>query len=210
MKSLSIASCLAVALSVVSRPARSLHQGVPTGAAQIAQITVLLDKGELDAAATVSRGVIADPSTDFDSLLQLGRVLAEHKIFREAQAAFARAVQIDPRSFPAAFNLGRAYFEEGSLDKARESLARSVEMNPASFQARLLLGITFVRLGEKQQGLAEFQQAELLQPKNVEFLKLLAAQCSEAGLHQEAISLLRRVLRVGGAEPATYLLLVEA
>jgi tetratricopeptide (TPR) repeat protein len=201
-------TCLAGVLWV--NPWADRSQGLRTGAPQIAQIASLLDTGRVEEAAKISRTLIADPLADFVSLVEVGRIMAEHKVFPEAQAAFERAAQIDSTSFAAAYNLGRVYLEAGNLNQAREALTRSVAMNPASFQAHSLLGITLLRLGEKREGMAQFEKAEMLEPKNVNLLKLLATQCSEVGLHEEAITLLHRVLETGGAEPGVYLLLVEA
>jgi cytochrome c-type biogenesis protein CcmH/NrfG len=109
LKNVVLLTSVAIVLIALSSLAVIAYQR-PASAQEIGQITVLLQRGDVDAAAKIWCELITDPSTDFDSLLQVGRVLAEHKIFRDAQSAFARAVQVNPGSFAPVFNLGWAYF----------------------------------------------------------------------------------------------------
>ena len=76
------------------------------GATDLASIRRMLEQGDRENATRDSREVIADPATDPETLLKLGQLLAERQIFPVAQAAFSRVLEIEPKSFPAAFNLG--------------------------------------------------------------------------------------------------------
>jgi len=185
------------------------RQGVGDSGPDLDRVRAFLQKGEVDRAIQVSRQVIANPAIEEDTLLRLGQLLAEHRAFPAARAAFDRILERDLTSFPATYNLGYAYFQEGNLTQARKCLTRSVELDPGSHQANLLLGMTLIRMGERQQGLEQLRKAERLDPQNLELLKFLAMQYSEAGLHKEALSALRRALVAGGAEADVYVLLVE-
>jgi tetratricopeptide (TPR) repeat protein len=177
--------------------------------AEVSHVRALFQKGEVDGAVSLSRKIIGDPGTGVDSLIEVGRILGDHKLLPEAQSAFARAFQTDPHSFPAAFNLGYTLFNEGKFDTARETLRRAVELEPASFQAHLLLGMTLLHSQDNQAALSQFREAERLRPNDADVLKLLAIQCSNAGSYQEAIAFLRRALELAGPEIGTYVSLVE-
>jgi tetratricopeptide (TPR) repeat protein len=197
--------CLVVLLGA---PSVYAHQG-PHTPSDLRSIQRMFEQGESEEARQRSREVIADPAANPEALLDLGRLLAERQIFPEALTAFSRVLELDPKSFPAAFNLGYVYFQQGDLQSARQILARSVELDPVSVRAKLLLGTTLLRLGDKQKALDQLAKADRLEPNNLDLLKYVALQFSEAGMQKDAITLIRRSLESNRTDPSTYILMID-
>lgn len=67
----------------------------------------------------------------------LGTVLRGAGAVRDAQEAYQRALELDPRDYTAAFNLGLLFLERGIYPAARESFLRAHAIDPASPEARI-------------------------------------------------------------------------
>jgi tetratricopeptide (TPR) repeat protein len=69
----------------------------------------------------------------------------------EAQAAFGKALALDPSNALAHFELGRLLSQKGRFEQARAHLSRAVELEPDFYEAYYALGRLYARTGEREQ-----------------------------------------------------------
>jgi hypothetical protein len=97
-------------------------------------------------------------SPEFDSVPQ-------GVAFKKAQGAAAAALAIDPGSADANRDLGFvAYWRDHDVKRARGYYARALRAQPQSAQTHFWYGNSLLDNGEVAAGLAELQQARLLEP----------------------------------------------
>jgi tetratricopeptide (TPR) repeat protein len=92
----------------------------------------------------------ADASAATEDRLEIainrGRLRQREGDFARAEAEFAIALSIDPKSFPAVLGRGVARESKGDLPGAAEDYLEAVRLDPKSPQANLHLGLTLVTM----------------------------------------------------------------
>ncbi len=111
---------------------------------------LLQGEGELEGAATALRATLALRGDDVAALLRLGDVLLDGARAEEARAAFARALEIVPRSAKALDGLGRAAFAAGDYDQAIARFESALALQPAASSVHYRLGIAYRARGDAQ------------------------------------------------------------
>jgi predicted O-linked N-acetylglucosamine transferase (SPINDLY family) len=81
-----------------------------------------------------------------------------------AEAAFARAAELDPASADAWSNLGAVRSARGDPASAVACYERVLRLNPRHAAARVNLGTAYLRLGRPAEALAQFEAARPLNP----------------------------------------------
>jgi tetratricopeptide (TPR) repeat protein len=99
------------------------------------QIEALLRAGDRAAAAKAVEAAIAASPRDplFRNIAGITAVQAGDRV--EAEAAFRKAIELEPRFRPPYFNLGRLYQESGQWDKAAETYAALLRVSPTDAEA---------------------------------------------------------------------------
>jgi tetratricopeptide (TPR) repeat protein len=90
-----------------------------------------------------------------------------------AEAAFRKAVELDPSFAPARLDLGLAQLKEGKLLEAIASIRKSLELDPASPGAHLFLGIAEYQSNHTDEALRDLHLALKEDPNNVQALTWL-------------------------------------
>jgi protein O-GlcNAc transferase len=90
----------------------------------------------------------------------VGIVEAELHHPREAQNAFERGLQIDPRAIELNENFGLFYFKQASYLSARKYLARAVKLGSNKPGVAFSLAAARLRTGEHAQALSDFKRLE--------------------------------------------------
>ena len=96
--------------------------------------------------------------------LELGPDLAESHVaagimhcmskqYAQAEAAFERAVELDPKSFDAWYFFARAKVHEGKLEKAVELFGRASKVRPEDYQSLLLQAQLYISLDKHDKAL---------------------------------------------------------
>ena len=70
--------------------------------------------------------------------------------YHEADAAFDRAVELDPESYDAWYFYARSKVHEGELERALELMQRAAEVRPEDYQSVLLQSQLYHSLGDRQ------------------------------------------------------------
>lgn len=107
----------------------------------------------------------ADP-THAATLRTLGWLEAQQEHWPEAEAWFARAVEIEPADAHGWFNLGFVRDKAGKDDAAVGALQRATELDPNNDRAWYGLGMLHARHGRHRDAAAALTEAGKLQPMN--------------------------------------------
>ena len=107
------------------------------------------------------------------------RVWGRHQFqrgrFVEAEAAFKKAIALDPKSSDAQLNLAENYLFGLKKAKPAEAAYRAaIALDAGSAQAHLGLAATLGVLGQPDAALAEYEQAAKLAPADPKFTHALA------------------------------------
>ena len=144
---------------------------------------------ELPEAASVVffSGVRANPDSP---LLQdaLGRTYLKMKRFREAEAAFARTLELEPDAEGSCLHLGYAQASQGRVEPARKTYAECARQDPEDYAGHYFLGSTLLDLDRPQDAVSELEEALRLNPRSVNSRLLLGKAYAAAGRESEALA----------------------
>jgi len=140
-------------------------------------------------------------SADPDTLLVLGRALADSGRHEEARGLFERCLRIDP-TFPAArVDLAILTMMEGSFDEARPELEAALSRDPYHAEGWNALGVVRSQGGDPEGAVAAWERAVEIDPRLADALFNLAVARARAGAYPEAIRAMERYSGlVAGAE----------
>jgi predicted CXXCH cytochrome family protein len=124
----------------------------------------------------------------------LGSLHAARKQAPQAEAAYRKAIALDPTFVPAYLNLGDLLRELGRERDAERRIREALERSPRSAPAHHALGLSLVRTGQTPQALAELAEAVRLEPANARFAYVHAVALHDTGRRAEALRVLRRAL----------------
>lgn len=96
----------------------------------------------------------------------LGVVLTQLGQLKEADAAYARALALDPGFVPARKNRAVNSFTQGNLDFAAKEFGELAQLEPRDFVPRLFLGLTSIEKRQFQDARRELVEADRLSPGN--------------------------------------------
>jgi len=135
----------------------------------------------------LKQALTADPNS---AMMQ--RVWGRHQFqrgrFVEAEAAFKKAIALDPRSSDAQLNLAENYLFGLKKAKPAEAAYRAaIALDAGSAQAHLGLAATLGALGQPDAALAEYEQAAKLAPADPKFTHALARFQASQGRFDQAL-----------------------
>ncbi|MEW5976496.1 MAG: tetratricopeptide repeat protein [Acidobacteriota bacterium] len=116
------------------------------------QATIALTLSALLYAAFLSEVSLGQESATEDPL-QRGVYFLEQNQPEQAAAELQKAVQQDPKSYPALYNLGLAYWNLRKLDASLASFQQAHRLQPAEANARYYLGRIHLARGEATQAI---------------------------------------------------------
>ena len=106
------------------------------------------------------RALPSDPELHF----LVGRTYLMQQRGREAQAAFERALELDPGYALAHHGLGGAHHQQGRLDRAIAEYERACTLDTALFTALNDLGRAYYQTGDQQRAVDVLERAVRLRP----------------------------------------------
>jgi tetratricopeptide (TPR) repeat protein len=144
-----------------------------------------------DAAALASLGLAYE---------QRARETADPALYIQAEAAFGRALDVDPRSYPAATGLASVAASRHQFSRALRLARRAVTLRPKSAAAYGILGDALVELGRYREGFAAFDRMAALEP-NLSSYTRIAYGRELVGRPGAALEALRLAADAGSGSP---------
>ena len=121
-------------------------------------------KNNLQVAENLYKEVLKINPDHFESIFDLGTLLAQTKRFDLAKPLLQKAIQIQPNYAMAHNSLGITFSKLGENQKAISSYEKAIQIQPNYAMAHNNLGITFLELGEKRKSKSSFEKAIKIQP----------------------------------------------
>ncbi|HSR50303.1 MAG TPA: sulfatase-like hydrolase/transferase [Acidobacteriota bacterium] len=119
----------------------------------------------------------------------LGRNLYRLKRFGEAQAAFSRGLELDPRSPELRLYLALSQFQAGDRDEAEANLRRIIEERSGDYRALVTLGILLQGEGQLKESIGLLRRAVQLNPAALDARAVLIKSLKLDGQDEEAARL---------------------
>jgi tetratricopeptide (TPR) repeat protein len=119
---------------------------------------VELEEGDPDAAVDAYRRSLALRPECAETLINLGRLLAERGDLRAAEECVAGALAADPDDATAVYNLGVVSQDAGRDGEAIERYLRALEIDPSLAEAHYNLATLYDRKGEAQAAIRHINQ----------------------------------------------------
>ncbi|MBI3400710.1 MAG: tetratricopeptide repeat protein [Acidobacteria bacterium] len=152
-------------------------------------------------AAIVAAAVVSHLLTDARHLnlaeewaLTGSSLITEHNL-PEAESAYRRAVELDPRSGLAWDGLGLVQYDAGRLPEARQSLSRAIALGENA-HALFHLALVDDREGKLAAAATGYRRAVDLSPDDADMTRHLATALGMLGRSAEALTQMRRVVQL--------------
>ena len=116
--------------------------------------------------------------------------------FAEAAAAFAEAVQADPRDIGARLNMGSALARLERFDEAIQSYREVLTLDPSHAMAHFNLGVVLEKRGDLQESLLHYEASLRIDPDYRDPLFNLASGLRRAGRCDAALGRYSRLLEL--------------
>jgi predicted Zn-dependent protease len=126
---------------------------------------------------------------------ELGMLLYEQERIAEAEAALARGMRVAARTDVFSLALGSIYLQRGEANKAESAFAAVVANAPNDGSALRGLGSALMGRGEFNRAAERFRRAIVCDPTDVRARLLLASCLFELSKPEEAIAILRAIVR---------------
>jgi predicted TPR repeat methyltransferase len=159
-------------------------------------------KGELDAAETLYREILAQRPENFHAMHMLGVLCAQRDDWTGAESLLAAAVRIDPSVAAAHANLGNTLRLMERSDEAMASYERALRLQPDNTRALKGRGLLLWKSQRREEALASYEHLLQLEPDYADGWIMKGAALNHLGRNDEAIVSYRKALDVGaGANP---------
>jgi spermidine synthase len=130
----------------------------------------LLERGQLDKAAAVSRAVLTDQPDHAGATYLMGLVRLQQSRVSEAQDHIAAALRLQPSNAGAHLNYGNVLVRMGQLKEALASYNRAISLKPDLVEAYIKRGNALLDLGHYEEALTSYDTALALRPRSLEAL----------------------------------------
>ncbi|NJD25507.1 MAG: tetratricopeptide repeat protein [Betaproteobacteria bacterium] len=124
----------------------------------------------------------------------LGTLLALRGDLGGAEAAYRRAIALDPTYIEAAINLADLFRAQARDADAERTLRAALERSPSAAPMHHVLGLSLVRQQRRQEALAELGRAARLAPADARFTYVYGVALYDTGKRAEALRVLNAAL----------------
>ncbi|MGC2403718.1 MAG: tetratricopeptide repeat protein [Acidobacteriaceae bacterium] len=143
------------------------------------------------------------------SLVDQGIADSREGRFSQAEAAYRRALAIDPHCLPAKINLGLAYFKSADYGHAIPPLQQAASQGVDTEQVHTLLAMSFYALHQYEPASRQFEVLFERQPGNIMLQYLLAESYMRSHQTDPLPALLGRMQAATPDSPVIYMLAGE-
>lgn len=132
----------------------------------------------------------------------LGTLQSDRGANREAEAAYLRAVELEPDSPVVLINLAVFYLETGRMDAAKRAIDKAVELDPSLGPGLIVRGMYHLQSGEVDQAIDDLLAGTVSDPSYSQGQLLLAAAHFEKGDRVPGAQALDNANRLDDNDPA--------
>lgn len=154
--------------------------------ALLAEAEKAIEQKNLAGAVEVLQRYLAERPADAIAQFHLGYAYSGLERWEDAQAAYTRAIELDPKLAAAHLNLGLVLLELQLYSSAVAPLVKAVELLPEQGQPRFLLGTALERSGKQAEAIEHYQTASRLDARKFDPHFALARVLLAAGRVVEA------------------------
>lgn len=139
-----------------------------------------------------------------------GLALASAGQLDSAEAAYKRALELNPHYAEIHYNLGTLKLRRGATDAARSEFQRTLQLDPLHVEANYNLGVLLLEQGRHRDALPLFLTAVRLAPHKPEIHNNLGSALMMSGRNSEAITEFQRALALDPDSAPTHSNLAQA
>lgn len=177
----------------------------------VATFDQALRQGDLASAARIARARLEQAPEDAGAWHLLGHVCDARQLLTEAESAFERAHQLEPKLIGYRFSLGGQRFSDRDWIAAERHFLACIKARPTWLDAWSNLARTRLKSGNPKAAWEAAQRASELDPKHIGALQLLAVCCEWAQAPSEAlIDVRQRIVAQNPNDPDAHFLLAMA
>ncbi len=195
-RTLAVALLVAVGMAACGRQAASTSPEALVGEA-----STLLDQNKAQEALDLLNKALARADSAEGRYL-LGNAYSELERFEEAEAAYLKALELDPAYADARSNLAVAYYMLGRPAEAEETIRQVLSEHPQDADLHYNLGSVLAAQGRTAEAEAAFLAARRLDDSLPQVYLGLGVLYRDMGRPEEAIASLRRYLEL--SDDATW------
>jgi tetratricopeptide (TPR) repeat protein len=176
--------------------------------AHINLITLYGGMGDLQKAEEHYQAAVKlDPDHFPDAYYDHGVLLIKERKLADAEAAFRKALEINPRYADAHNNLGYLLEREGKIAEASDQYRAAIEDEPDFRRAHFNLGRILINEGKYQAGIEQFKQTLTSTDQDTpSYLYALGAAYGRSGDQQNALRYLQQARAQAAAQSQSQLL----
>src|ERR1700682_4261108 len=169
-----------------------------------------LQNGDLDAAETAFRQVIADNPNVGAAYSNLGVIAMRRKDWDKAITLLRKAEKLEPKMAGIRLNIGLVEYRGGNYAAALAPLSSVLRDQPDSQQARYLLGLCQVFSKKYAEAVTVLEPLWPEKSADVLYLYLIDIAAVETGQKELDEKILSRMIAVGGGTPEFHLIMGKA
>ena len=193
---------LALATPLLSDPVRSVRLEACRAVERVCD----LEPAVREAMSAEVRNALQEASRELDAMRELnadqpwshvnrGLALVARGETDQAEAAYRKALEIDPTSVEASLTLAELYRERGRDDLAQSVLRSSLARNPGSPDLSHMLGLALVRGQRYTEAIHWLEQAHKGHPDNARYGYVFAVALHETGNPSRCLEVLEQLHR---------------
>lgn len=127
-------------------------------------------------------------STRGQNYIEFAKQYQQQGLNDSALAAFALALEENPRLVDAYMGMGEIYRQQGKLDDAGKSYEQAAALAPTSYDAHYYLGLVRQLMGQLQEAVAAYLRALAIKPDSFEATQNLASAYVQLGRASDALT----------------------
>jgi tetratricopeptide (TPR) repeat protein len=156
----------------------------------------LAQSGDLAAAASICRSVLARSPSHVYALFMLGTIEGGHGRFDEAARHLDRAAKLSPQSAEILASYGNILLELKRHGEAIDVLSRAIRLQPQNRNALIYRGLAFAENARREDALKDFDRVLSMAPQSVFALHNRANVLIQLDRHGEARRNVEALLRI--------------
>jgi tetratricopeptide (TPR) repeat protein len=164
-----------------------------------------IDRGDWPTALGGLERLVVEVPNSPEVHQRLGRVFQALGDPARAEAAYRRALELEPEYADALTGLGEVEADRGRLAEAARHIAAAIEIDPARAEAHIAQGRVLESLGRPDEALAAYFRALGCEPSSAEALRRAAVIQLARGRNDQALARLTLALELApGDDEARY------